>query len=537
MIGAYTGTQIRAAEAPLLAAGLGPQLMQRAAFGLAAAILTELRSRSRPSYGCRLVVLAGTGNNGADALFAAVHLAQRGAGATAVLTGDRAHPQALAAFRHAGGRVFRLTDAEISGSDDLSARTGSGDELDAAAAARLCAAADVVVDGILGTGATGGLREPAAALVTALGSNVTAMGSNSVRPLVVACDLPSGVDAETGECAGPVLSADLSVSFGGTKAGLLIDPGANRAGAVRTVPIGLEEQLGQPFLRRLEARDLAQLWPAPESASHKYSRGVLGIVAGSAQYPGAAVLCAEAALATGTGMVRFLGPETVARLINVRAPEVVCSQGSVAENHVQAWLVGPGIGTDDKQLARAHNAINSGLPTVADASALPHLPEQLGPQVILTPHAGELAGLLQDRGVRVKQSQITASREECVRTAARLTGATVLLKGATTLVASPGGMLFSQAEGTSWLSTAGSGDALAGILGALLSTLAAQQELFEAAGIADSDHFAAIAAMAASIHGRAARLASSGGPMTSSHISMLIKRVFLSIHDRDASAT
>jgi ADP-dependent NAD(P)H-hydrate dehydratase / NAD(P)H-hydrate epimerase len=511
MISAYTGTQVRAAEAPLLEAGKGAALMQRAAYGLYQAVAASLRQRGGRVYGSRVVVLAGSGNNGGDALYAAALLARRGARTTAVLTSAgpggsaRAHPDALAAFRRTGGREHLLA-------------AGNVGEL-----ALLGAEADVVIDGILGTGAAGGLREPAAGLVRMLDD------AGPARPLVVACDLPSGVDSDSGRTAGPVLRADLTVTFGAVKTGLLADPGAAAAGRVQTVDIGLG-QSGIPAVHRLEAPDLARLWPVPRHADHKYSRGVLGIVAGSAKYPGAALLAVEAAAAAGTGMIRYLGPEKVGRLVLIRTPEAVCSQASVADSRVQAWLIGPGAVGDDGQLDRMRDALDSGLPVVADAGAFTALPDapRLAPHHILTPHAGELAALLSrlasggrhhledEPGETIERADIEAAPLYWVREAARRTGATILLKGPVTLVASPAGAVFSQQDGTPWMATAGSGDVLAGILGALTAAAdrigsadPADQGLFHR-----HDRWAVLAAMAAAVHGHAGVLAGGGGPLS-----------------------
>lgn len=496
MISAYTGTQIREAEQPLLAAGMGAVLMQRASHGLANAVVRELQARGRRLYGASVAVLAGKGNNGGDGLFAASFLAARGMRTTAVLAADSAHPEALAAFERAGGRVHRLTESNASG---LAAHLAS---------------ADVVIDAFLGTGAQGGLRGTAAAVVSAL--------AGSGLPLVVACDVPSGVDANTGEVHGPVLPAGLTVTFGAAKAGLLADPGADHAGRVEVIPIGIEEHLPWPALHRFEGPDLARLLPRPARRSHKYSRGVLGVVAGSATYPGAAVLACRGALAAGAGMVRYLGPPEVAHLVRQSCPEVVCGTGSVADTHVQAWLVGSGMGPDDhEQLQRAREAVDSGLPTVADAGALPGLPLILAPQVVLTPHAGELASLLKrlDGGHPLSdRSAVEANTLGAVRHAAGLTEATVLLKGATTLVASPFQDFYSQADGTPWLASAGSGDVLAGIIGALLAQLGPDVGHFRDAGIDPDERWAAIAALAASLHGRAGAAASGGGPLTAGRI-------------------
>ncbi|XAS66400.1 NAD(P)H-hydrate epimerase [Micrococcaceae bacterium Sec5.7] len=506
MISAYTGTQIRDTEEPFLASGMGAALMQRAAHGLANAVVRELRSRGRRLYGASVAVLAGKGNNGGDGLFAAALLAGRGMRTTAVLTAGEGHAGALAAFERAGGRVYSLTDANVT-------------EL-AAEAAR----ADVVLDAILGTGANGGLRGTAAAFVALLG----AAGPG----LVVACDVPSGVDADTGEVNAPVLPAGLTVTFGAAKAGLLADPGANFAGRVQVVPIGIEAGLPWPALKRLEAEDLALLLPRPERRSHKYSRGVLGVVAGSAAYPGAAVLACRGALAAGVGMVRYLGPPEVAELVRQACPEVVCSSGTVAETHVQAWLVGSGLDdSDPEQLQRVRDAADSGLATIADAGALPALPHVLAPQVVLTPHAGELAVLLNSLGVELDRQGVEASTLAAVRQAAGLTEATVLLKGATTLVASPFQDFYSQSEGSPWLATAGSGDVLAGIIGALLAQVGSDVGRFTDLGIDPDERWAAIAAMAASLHGLAGTRASAGGPLAAGRIADAIPGVWSNISE------
>lgn len=497
MISGYTGIQVRQAEEPLLAAGLGDILMQRAAHGLANAVIKERRSRGLAIYGASVSVLTGKGNNGGDGLYAAAFLAARGMRTTAVLTADAAHPQSLAAFERAGGRVRRLAEAAPA-------------EL-AAEAAR----ADVVIDAVLGTGAKGGLRGNAAAVVSGVAE---LLASRAGRTFVVACDLPSGVDADSGAVSQPVLPADLTVTFGGAKSGLLADPGADYAGRVQVVPIGIEEHLPSPSLRRLEDTDLARLLPHPARRAHKYSRGVLGVVAGSVDYPGAAVLACRGALAAGVGMVRYLGPPEVADLVRQSCPEVVCSTGAVAGNRVQAWLVGSGMGPEHhEQLQRARDAIDSGLPVVADAGALPALPDVLGPHVILTPHAGELASLLQRLGGSEDRGEVEAGTLAAVRRASELTGATVLLKGATTLVAAPSGDMFSQADGVPWMATAGSGDVLAGVIGALLAQAGPAVGRFREVAMEPDGRWAAIAALGAALHGKsgsAASAAGSGGPVT-----------------------
>ncbi len=487
--------------------------MQRAAHGLANAIASELKDRGRRLYGASLTVLVGKGNNGGDGLWAAAKLASRGMRTTAILTAGSAHTEGLAAFERKGGRVEHL------GTDNY-------EEL-----AVLAAGDDVVIDAILGTGATGGLRGPAAEFIACLAE---------LRPaLVVACDVPSGVDADTGESHWPVLDADLTVTFGGAKAGLMADPGEGHSGCVRVVPIGIEDMLPTPSLRRLEMSDLAALLPDPDRRSHKYTRGVLGVAAGSERYPGAAVLCVHAAALTGVGMVRYRGSSLVSRQVIGRTPEAVWEPGE--PGRVQAWLVGPGI-DGREQVDRAADSLSTardaGVPVVVDAGGFQLLEGSCPDNWVLTPHAGELATLLGRYGTQVGRDDVEARPLHYVRLGAELTGATVLLKGATTLVASPSGVLFSQSDGVPWMATAGSGDTLSGIIGALLAQLAESAASadgpFARRGIPDDGRWASIAALAAAIHGRAGALASGGGPLTASAIADAVPAVLRTVAESRA---
>ena len=514
MISAFTGQQIRNAEQPLLDSGEGAVLMQRAAYGLAQEVVREVRKR-RKLTGASVTVLAGKGNNGGDGLFAASMLARRGMRTTAVLAADAAHPEGLAAFEAAGGRVLHL-------------ESGDPEEL-----AVVAAGSDVVIDALLGTGARGGLRGAAAELVACL---------QELGPAcVVACDVPSGVDANSGEVHWPVLEADVTVTFGGIKAGLLADPGEDCAGRVVLVDIGIEHLLAAPELRRLTAKDAALLLPRPTRRSQKYSRGVLGVVAGSERYVGAAELCVHVAAVSGVGMVRYQGPEAAARQVLARTPESLWE--SDEPGRVQAWLIGPGVdGKEQQDRARKAflSALDAGLPVVVDAGALSLLPERCPATWILTPHAGELATLL---GSLHAAGEAAVTREDVesrplhfVRLAAQQTGATVLLKGASTLVASPSGVVFSQSEGTPWMATAGSGDVLAGVLGSLMAqsaeALTDDDGAYAALGLAVEDRWAAVAAVAATVHGRAGTAASrvfDGGPLTASAIMGAVPHVLGSL--------
>ncbi|MDJ0321319.1 NAD(P)H-hydrate epimerase [Pseudarthrobacter sp. PS3-L1] len=514
MISAYTGNQVREAEKPLLDQGMGAVLMQRAAFGLAGAVARELQGRGARLYGSSAVVLVGQGNNGGDGLFAAALLARRGLRVRAVLIGPEAHSQGLSACRKAFVEVL------------------NADQYDAGWLAERCLEPDVVVDALLGTGSKGALRGMMASVAEILDGTEALVSSGRRRPIVIACDVPSGLDSTAGTTAGSVIRADLTVTFGGVKVGTVVDPGADASGRVELVDIGLEPYLPQPSLRRLETGDLGRLLPHPGRRSQKYTRGVLGIIAGTAAYPGAAVLACRGALAAGVGMVRYLGPPEVADAVRAACPEVVCSSGSVDSLHVQAWLVGPGMDSSDQaQLERARQALASGLPVVADAGALPVLPAELGAHVLLTPHAGELASLMARLGIDADRKEIEADTLQAVRKAAAASGATVLLKGATTVIAHPDGEVFSQADGVAWMATAGSGDVLGGIAGALMAQLGHNAGAFAWLQLPEQARFAVIGAMAASLHGRAGAQESSGGPVSASGIAAEIPAVWAKISE------
>lgn len=453
----YTAEQIRAAEAPLLADLPDGVLMRRAATGLAGAIAAELRRRTGGIAGRTVCAVVGSGNNGGDALWAAVLLRRRGVAATAILLDpERTHLGALTAFRTAGGRVVQT----------------------------LSAATDLVIDGVVGISATGPLR-PAAAEVFAA---VDAAGIP-----VVAVDLPSGIDVATGAVTGPAVHAALTVTFGGLKpVHALAD-----CGRVELVDIGL--QLPPTDLVSLDAADVAACWPVPAPHDDKYTQGVVGVLAGSAAYPGAAILCAGAAVAATSGMVRYAG--TAAAQVVSHWPEVVAAPSAEAAGRVQAWAVGPGLGTDEAALSSLTYALRSDVPVIVDADALtllaahPHLVRDRSAPTVLTPHAGEYE--------RFGLGAVGSDRVGAARRLAEALGAVVLLKGNVTVVAeaglSSGSLTYLNPAGGSWAATAGSGDVLSGIIGALL-----------AAGLPPGE----AAAAAAFLHARAANIsAADPGPV------------------------
>ena len=474
---AHDVATVRAAEHALMATVPPGALMQRAAAGLAA-VCAGLAGKV---YGARIVVLAGSGDNGGDALYAGARLARRGARVTAVAAGGRVHEGGTAALRGAGGRVTRP------GAPDLPAAV---------------AAADLVLDGLLGIGGRGGLREPYSTLA---GLAARAGDGPGAGPLVVAVDLPSGIDADTGVVDGPAVRADVTVTFGTWKPGLLIDPGAGHAGVVELVDIGLGPYLPAPAVAGFQAADVAALLRQPPGDSDKYRRGVLGIVAGSDRFTGAAALAVGGALRGGAGMVRLVSAGPAVAVVRQHWPEALTlatGDGSQAGHEietagrVQAWVAGPGMGTDGAARDRLAAVLSTELPVLVDADGLTLVAAERGllartAPTLLTPHAGELARLL-----GADPAEVEARRLEHARAAAAALGATVLLKGSTTVIApAGGGEVLVNSTGTSWLATAGTGDVLSGLAGALL-----------AQGLAVTE----AAAAAAFLHGIAARRAAAG---------------------------
>jgi ADP-dependent NAD(P)H-hydrate dehydratase / NAD(P)H-hydrate epimerase len=447
---AYQATTVRAAERALMELVPDGALMQQAAAGLASVCAAVLRTDPGFVYGARVAVLAGSGDNAGDALYAGARLARRGAAVTAITAGPKTHPGGLSALRAAGGRV----------TGDAEGPVGQ---------------ADLIIDGLLGIGGRGGLREPFAGLAA------RAEQARQAGATVVAVDLPSGIDADTGTVDGPAVRADVTVAFGALKPGLLVDPGAGHAGTVELVGIGLAPYLpDEPDAAAPQRDDIRALLPRPGAESDKYRRGVLGLLAGSDRYTGAALLSAGGAVHGGAGLVRVVTADTPAALVRQAWPETVISvhpddpdwdlPGSVGR--VQAWVAGPGMGTDEGATARLTAVLRTDLPVLVDADGLTILSQHkdLLPRnapTLITPHAGELARLL---GADTDPASVEARRLEHARRAAGELGVTVLLKGSTTVIAAPdGGPVLVNPTGTPWLATAGSGDVLSGLAGALLA--------------------------------------------------------------------
>lgn len=426
---AFSVEQVRQMEEQAMAALPDDSvLMQRAAAGLAAVLVRELTTR-RGVYGAQVLILVGSGNNGGDALYAGQRLARRGARVTAVRCLGSPHQEGLAALIAAGGVSCDLSDLD------------EGDLWDA----------DLAVDGVFGIGGRPGLPPPVADLARALGR---------ADVPVIAVDLPSGVDCDTGAAPQDTIRAAVTVTFGVRKVWQFVEPARSRGGRVETIEIGLDVGPTEPVLSSADPRSVADLWPIPPVDSDKYSRGVVGIDTGSEHYPGAALLSVLGTVHAGAGMVRFLGPETAVSTIGAALPNVVFAPG-----RVQAHLLGSGWGDRSDGDRVVAEAVDTGLPVLIDADGLRHLPAELPAHCLLTPHAGELARLLDWERATVEADPLRA-----VRAGADRTGATVLLKGATQVVAQPRRPDVAVAvPGPAWTAQAGSGDVLGGVCAALLA--------------------------------------------------------------------
>ena len=402
-----TAAQMRAAEGDAISAGASVEsLMQRAGEGVAAAV-------RRLAAGAEVLVLCGPGNNGGDGYVAAATLARAGHRVRVAALGAPRTPEAIAARRQWSGPVASLADAEP---------------------------APVLVDALFGTGLSRALEEETAAALMRL---------RGAAQLVMAVDLPSGVNSDSGAALGAV-EADVTLALGAIKPAHLLMPAAALCGQVRVMDIGVAVTSRTSALARPHLS-------APGPQDHKYSRGLVAVVAG--RMPGASALAATAAAAAGAGYVLLLGSGTD------RLPHAIVrrrwSADALEDGRIGAVLVGPGLGRDDAAREKLATVLASPHPLVIDGDAL-HLldPDALRARkapLILTPHGGEFDQLFG----KTEKSKIDRARD-----AAQRSGATIVFKGADTVIASPGGEVRIACERAFWLSTAGTGDTLAGIVAA-----------------------------------------------------------------------
>lgn len=451
-------------------------LMENA--GRGAADVVERDALGGRVDGRRVVIVCGTGNNGGDGFVVGRHLLARGARVDAWLAGE---PTKMTADCRANYDAF----------------VGLGGRVDAVSAAALdplrvaLAASDVVVDALFGTG----LDRPLGDLFAGVVGFV-----NDARVRKVALDVPSGMNADTGVAMGVAVRADFTVTFAHLKLGHVTGQGAYLSGVVKVVDIGVPATIrAEQSAALTEARDVrALLRPRPVDA-HKYRAGHVAVLAGSPGKIGAALMSAHGALRGGAGAATIVTWPDAATALESRVVEVMTARigdGGVLTEELDASLankravvVGPGFGTG----ARAREAVRHVLatykgPIVVDADALSMHAKALeefavaSGRAILTPHAGELGRLL-----GITSEEVESDRFAAARTAASRAGAVVVLKGPYTVVASPDGRLVVNPTGNPALATAGSGDVLAGLLGALACSLPP----FEAAWCAAYLHGAA----------------------------------------------
>ncbi|MDY4678079.1 bifunctional ADP-dependent NAD(P)H-hydrate dehydratase/NAD(P)H-hydrate epimerase [Bifidobacterium tsurumiense] len=556
---AYVVNHIREFEEPLLRAGV--PLMTQAAAAIAHVACGVLASRpeNRPRNQ-RIVVLCGSGNNGGDGLYAGAILADKGFDVCAIAVGATLHDGGLAALLQAGGKLFHLCDFFDTPDSCDGSIEGHIVKSTPAEAVELVSRADVVLDAITGIGAQGPLRGVAKELVNAINhseawqsctqstdrAHMQCDCTESPRPSVIAVDAPSGIGVDDGSMPGDMLAADVTITFGALKPCLILPPACFSCGRIIVVDFDFPLHTASPVARAMDADIARKTIRLPQHTDSKYSRGVVGLITGSAQYPGAAVLSAEAAARSNVGMVRYLGPDRASNMVLAQLPEAVLSPG-----RVQSWIVGSGVpDTDDaydtqrehiasllkrytddaagtdlhdvdtveigaagnndperNDIPSSHHGSATDIPLCVDAGALSLLPQRVSGRVIITPHSGELSRLLKRYGESVTAQEINAEPYRWARRIQQLTGATVLLKGACTIVVGPdinGDIRTITVDSApSWLATAGAGDVLAGVMGALL----AQTEAMTDPNSQTPNFTADIAASAAFIHGNAARAA------------------------------
>ncbi|HTX12500.1 MAG TPA: NAD(P)H-hydrate dehydratase [Solirubrobacteraceae bacterium] len=432
----------------------GIELMERAGTGLA-----EVVSELAPAG--RVAVVCGKGNNGGDGFVAARVLRERGRDVS----------------------VLSLSDpGELRGDAATSLERLPGPRVQEFAADALTGAA-AIVDAILGTGFSGEPREPAAGAIEAINAAGGGAGSGAV---VIACDVPSGVDGSTGAVAGVAVRARATVTFHAAKPGLWIAPGKGHVGEVRVIDIGIPSGgPGDPQIGLISDRVLGEV-PRRGQDSNKFAAGSVLVCGGSLGLTGAPCMASESAMRAGAGYVTACGPASLnaifaSKLLEVMTVPLPDADGALELAGVEevlerakradALVLGPGLGRAGdapefaRRLARAVE-----LPLLLDADglnahagALTSLADRPAPTV-LTPHAGELARLIES-----DSAAVGAQRLENVRHAASAARAIVVLKGDDTLVATPDGRVAVNRGGAPALATAGTGDVLSGVIGAYLA--------------------------------------------------------------------
>jgi len=450
----FAVAQIRAAEERAFLVTAPGSLMQRAAFALGVGCADLLRETFGRVYGTSVLVVVGPGNNGGDALFAGALLARRGVRV-------RIYCVVPGVFHEAG-----FVEALAAGARVIDSLVGEF---------------DLVLDGIAGLGSSRPVDIELARFI-------------NLSPLVVAVDIPSGVNADTGDCeVEACIHADVTFTFGALKPGLVLAPSAAFVGAIQVVDLDLEFD-SDPVLQILGDHEVAELVPALSFDSYKYSRGVVGIAAGSPSYPGAAMLSVLGAQHSGVGMVMFRAGFVDRSVVLESLPNVVSIDSD--SPRITGWAVGPGFSGREAEYDFLTWVLRDGLPVVLDAGALSDVADSVDLRAavasrsgvtVITPHVGEFRQLF---------PRLVGFDLDSVRAAARELNVIVVAKGPRTLVVGPDGRAFVDIEASPAMGTAGSGDVLTGIIGGLL-----------AGSDLDSGDALAIVAAGVWIHSRAGRIA------------------------------
>jgi NAD(P)H-hydrate epimerase len=482
-------------------------LMERAGIAVARAAA----ALAGGAYGRRAVVVCGKGNNGGDGLVAARHLSRWGMAVDVFLVSE---PGSL------GSPVDEKLEALTRGG--TVARPATPDAI-----ARALARSDVAIDAIFGTGFRGEPDKQHLQAIEAL---------NEGPAPVVAVDVPSGVEGDTGAVRGAAVAADVTVALGAPKVGDVLDPGASHAGVLQIADIGIPPDLLRADVSLIEAADVRAWLPRRAMDAHKRSSGVVLVIGGSTRMTGAPRLVAEGALRMGAGLVTIAVPESILGVVQATALEStflglpVDADGALsgdAWDAVAAELdgfdavaLGPGLSTAPAAAELARKVIlESPVPVVGDADAVnafagraAELANRRAPGVI-TPHTGEFGRLF-----GMPASEVLEERLGLVRKAASETGGTVLLKGPHTLIAGPGGEVLVNPTGDPALATGGSGDVLTGMIAALV-----------ARGL-DCPHAAAAAAF---VHGLAGGLVAdrTGEGSTASDIARAVPAAVTSVRE------
>jgi ADP-dependent NAD(P)H-hydrate dehydratase / NAD(P)H-hydrate epimerase len=461
-----TAAEMRAADAAATRDLGVPSLllMENAGRGVAEIIRREIAGQPPAGRTPLVVVVCGGGSNGGDGFVVARHLARAGVPVQVLLTAARGKIRGDAAI--ALGAVEKMFLPVEDGGTWTQARW----------AARL-GEATVVVDAIFGTGFHGPVTDAPAAALQAM---------NAASALKIAIDIPSGLDADIGRASGIVFRADLTATIGAWKIGLLVEPGAP-VGRVEVVDFGVPVAAGDARCRLLNDRGIAARLPHRTAYAHKGSSGQLLVVAGSAGKTGAALLVGQAALRAGAGLVTIASTAAGQSALDAKVVELMTARYTEGDDadpttaipaltalakRAQAMAIGPGIPTGARMRALVRQlATRLSLPMVLDADALNALGTEApgllaaAPSVrILTPHPGEMGRLL---GISI--SDVQADRLGHARRLAAESHAYVVLKGARTVIAAPDGFAFVSPIACGALATAGSGDVLCGVIGALLA--------------------------------------------------------------------